>query len=77
MLYAGKICLLFAHVLRLWKTQIKGGTLINLEEDISRQPNIQLVARVWMVAFSQTYRENKRQKEGQKNLKLLKFGLTS
>jgi hypothetical protein len=42
----------------LCEAEFKGDGLINLAEDISRQPSIQGVSRVWLAAFSQIYSEN-------------------
>lgn len=49
-----KICLQFAHVLRLCERL----RLIDLVGEISRQPNAQVVALVQLGAFNQTYSEN-------------------
>jgi hypothetical protein len=48
----------------LWKrtyfvcaqTEFKGGELINLAEEILRQPSIQAVARLLLAAFNQVYK---------------------
>lgn len=42
--------------------ELKGGGLINLEEEISRQSNVEMVAWLLLRAFSHIYVENQEQK---------------
>jgi hypothetical protein len=42
----------------LWEAEFKSNKLINLAEEISRYPSIQVVAWVLLAAFYQVYSEN-------------------
>jgi hypothetical protein len=67
----------FACVLRLWEAEFKGNRVMNLVEEISKQPSIQAVAWLLLDAFSQVYSENQEQRTEQKFLKNLQFGQKS
>lgn len=55
------------------ETEIKGNELINLTQEISRQPNIQAISDIFLAAFSQIYNEIQGQKGKQKNVQNLNF----
>lgn len=46
----------------LCEARFNSNILINLTEEISRQPSIQFVALIYLAVFSQVYRENWEQK---------------
>lgn len=48
------------------KTEIKGARLVNMVEEISRKPNVQAVALVFLAAFSEMYTEKEDQTQFEK-----------
>jgi hypothetical protein len=53
----------------LWETGLKDDGPMNLAEEISMNPTLQVVTLVLLTAFSQIYSENQEQEREQKNLK--------
>lgn len=54
--------------------ELKGGGLINLAGEISRQANVKAIAWMLLGDFSQIYVENQEQKAQQNDLKHFEFG---
>lgn len=57
----------------LGKAEFKGGTLVNLVKDISREPSLWAVVWILLTAFSQIYSKNKKQMAAKQDLRKFQF----